>query len=436
VTKFLLSGRVHKVKQAAGSFARSVSRANTAFSHIVKDALVLTHRAIRPRRPGSRTQTHVLLIDTLLPDPLFGAGHPRAFELVRALIRTGHRVSVYPLVSTKADLKRMRTLFENSVTFHQGGGARGLRRLLWRFGETFDVLLISRPEPMKIWADLAWRPIDGAAMPRVIYDAEALIAPRERRRRALFGRPWTDAGYRAALNSELSLMSRADAIAAVGYRDAASIRSAIDVPVTILPHPVDRRASTPDFGGRGDFLFVGRLTGTSSESPNVDSLVWFLRDIMPQIDAAIGTGYRFHIAGLVAAPELIAGDRVVLHGVVDDLTSLFDRCRVFVAPTRYSAGIPLKVVEAMGNGIPCVATSLLRDQLGAHEAALPSGDTPEDFAAQCARLYQDAAAWHVTRQAQHTYLTDHCTPAMFDRALRDLVGLSHNAPDEMAMARH
>ena len=34
-------------------------------------------------------------------------------------------------------------------------------------------------------------------------------------------------------------------------------------------------------------------------------------------------------------------------------------CKVFIAPTRFAAGIPHKVHEATANGIPCVTTELL-----------------------------------------------------------------------------
>ncbi|MEG8026173.1 glycosyltransferase family 4 protein [Sphingomonas aurantiaca] len=128
----------------------------------------------------------------------------------------------------------------------------------------------------------------------------------------------------------------------------------LDAPVFVLPHPVAIRAGTAPFGDRQDFLFVGRLTGSSSQSPNIDSVTWFLTAVMPVLDSLIGTGYRLHVVGRVESAEIeaLASDRVVLHGVVEDLQPLYDRCRVFVAPTRYAAGIPLKVVEAMGEGFP------------------------------------------------------------------------------------
>ena len=149
---------------------------------------------------------------------------------------------------------------------------------------------------------------------------------------------------------------------------------------------------------------------------------------MPQLDHLIGTKYRFHIVGRVEAPEIIAlaSDRVILHGVVEDLQPLYDRCRLFVAPTRYAAGIPLKVVEAMGEGIPCVATPLLAQQLAADDIELTTGDGATDFAEQCARLYTDVVAWRIARDGGIVHVRRTCSPAAFDRVLVDV--LDHVVP--------
>ena len=55
---------------------------------------------------------------------------------------------------------------------------------------------------------------------------------------------------------------------------------------------------------------------------------------------------------------------VTWHSDVDDLTPLYEDARVFVAPTRYSAGISLKVIEAAARGVPIVCTPLVSRQLG------------------------------------------------------------------------
>lgn len=240
----------------------------------------------------------------------------------------------------------------------------------------------------------------------------------------LFGPVWSDAEYQTGLDAELGLARGADMVTAVSRQDAMIIESVLNVPVFVLPHPVTARTEMPSFVDRKDFLFVGRLTGSPSQSPNVDSILWFVTEVMPVLDTLLGADYTIHIVGLVQCPELdgLISERIMLHGVVEDLTPFYDRCRVFVAPTRYAAGIPLKVIEAMGQGIPCVATPLLAEQLSATGDALPTGTSPHEFAAQCARLYTDPAAWREGQEAglnlvEHAYSQD-----MFDHVLAQVLG--------------
>lgn len=408
--------------------ARGLLRHGRALASAVREALRDAVAWTATRLPGSGSRRtgdrrHVLLVDDLLPDPLFGAGYPRAFEIVHSLLRTGYRVSVYPMASAPADLARMRELFgdRDGLAFHSGSGARGLRRWLMRYGETVDVLLVSRPSPMQAWTDLQWRPRH-ASMPSVIYDAEALLAPRERRRRKLYGPAWSDAEYDAALADELRLIAAADAITAVGPEDAAAIGAACDVPVFILPHAITVGAPSRPFAERQDLLFVGRLTGEAERSPNVDSVRWFVAAVMPELDRLIGTDYRLHVVGRVGPESGLRGsDRVVLHGIVENIDPMYAASRLFVAPTRFAAGVPLKVMEAMGKGIPCVATPLLAEQLGTTTDELPTGGSPAAFAQACALLYNDADEWNRVRDAASRYITRTCAPATFDTVVDDVM---------------
>lgn len=404
---------------------RDVRRWRTAVIDGIKDAVLWMQLALGLSNSQSDAsgRYHILVVDDLLPDPLLGAGYPRAFAIVRSLADAGHLIDFYPMHAKRVDALRMTSIFDNHVHFHRGEGARGLRRLLWRTGWRFDVLFVSRPTPMAALIAADRRRLAVRHRPSVIYDAEAVIAPREARRRALFGPPWSESDCQTALAEELTLASRAQAVTAVGVQDAAVIASRIMGPVFVLPHPVSPRVDIIDFGGRDDLLFVGRLTGEASESPNVDSVRWFVTEVMPQLDRHIGTEYRLHIAGRVEAAEIqdLASDRVILHGIVENLRPLYDGCRLFVAPTRYAAGIPLKVVEAMGEGIPCVATPLLAEQLGAGVDVLATGERGEEFAAQCARLYCDAEAWRDAQAAGLDYVMEFCSPAAFDRTLAQVI---------------
>ena len=112
---------------------------------------------------------------------------------------------------------------------------------------------------------------------------------------------------------------------------------------------LDRREKVPVLTQRlSDLLFVGKSVGDREVTPNVDSLVWFVEVVMPLLDKLLGPIYRLRIAGLAdeALVARLGSSRVVFEGTVDDLAPLYDSSRIFIAPTRYAAGLPLKVVEA------------------------------------------------------------------------------------------
>jgi glycosyltransferase involved in cell wall biosynthesis len=303
------------------------------------------------------------------------------------------------------------------VAFHAGEGRPGLRRLLWTRGRLFDLLFVSRPVPLQALQETLDIRSPRPTTP-IIYDAEAVVTPREARRLALLGHTMSEGEYQSALDQELRGAQRADLVTTVSRADADVIASKLNIPVMVVPHPVQVTSGGPDFERRRDFLFVGRLTGSAVSSPNVDSIIWFVREIMPILDVILGQRYVLHVVGRVDAPELdaVQNDRILFHGVVEELKPLYDQCRVFIAPTRFAAGIPLKVVEAMGRGIPCVVTPLLAEQLAAGHALL-TGGSPREFAQACTRLYTDAPTWNDVRQDGLAHVQRHYSDEVFEHAL-------------------
>src|SRR5207248_6502340 len=101
----------------------------------------------------------------------------------------------------------------------------------------------------------------------------------------------------------------------------------------------------------------------------------------------------FLVAGMNKSRRILSlrGNGVDFLGRREEVTSLYDGARVFVAPTRFGAGIPLKIQEAAAHGVPVVTTSLMRKQLGWEEGVdLLTADDAPAFARRCAELYGDA----------------------------------------------
>ncbi len=398
-----------------GLFTRR-NAASLAKRHLASSAPVIVARLADRWRP------RILMIENMMPFTHLGAGFPRADRILRAVVEAGFFVTYYPTHQTEADWAEVHANFPIDVEFVLGANRLPLDQFLADRIGYYTAMVVCRPNNMEFIArDIIQHP-ERYQETAIAYDAEALVTPREVMRLILAGTPMTDLAKEAALKTELDLTQMADAVVAVNDQEAEIFRTAGHQNVHVLGHAIEAQPTEVDLQGRRDFLLVGALH--HDVMPNVDALLWFVEQVMPKLDQLIGTKYRLYIAGTLGAERLKRPLplRVILLGRVDNLTDFYQRARVFIAPTRYAAGIPLKIYEAASRGLPSVATSLLASQLGWMAGSeLLTGDTPEAFAAECARLYLDDTLWLQVRQASLDRVTLDCDPSRFARGMVDVM---------------
>jgi glycosyltransferase involved in cell wall biosynthesis len=160
------------------------------------------------------------------------------------------------------------------------------------------------------------------------------------------------------------------------------------------------------------------------DSPNYDSLCWFVDEVLPLIEQTLGWRTRLTIAGFVSDDATLdrfrGHPRVTLRGAVADLAPLYDAHRVFIAPTRYAAGLPYKICEAASFGLPVAASELLRRQLGwSNEQDILAADSadPAAFARQVLALYQSEPLWRRIRAGAAERIRTECGDAACEQVL-------------------
>ena len=164
------------------------------------------------------------------------------------------------------------------------------------------------------------------------------------------------------------------------------------------------------------------------DHPNYDGLAWFVDEVLPLIERTLRWETRLTVAGYtapgVSLDRFKGHPRVTLRGSVPDLVPLYDANRVFIAPTRFAAGIPYKVHEAAAHGIPVVATSLVARQLGWRDGdAIGAADVtdPAGFAARVIALHRDATLWNRIRTAALGRVEMELDPSRFTSIVAGLV---------------
>jgi O-antigen biosynthesis protein len=101
---------------------------------------------------------------------------------------------------------------------------------------------------------------------------------------------------------------------------------------------------------------------------------------------------------------------------------MYDTAKIFIAPSRFAAGIPLKILDAAAHGIPIVATSLLGHQLGwTNGEELLLADNAEDFAESCIKLYNDPVLWQKLRENALNRVAQDCSQESFDQTIKKIL---------------
>jgi sugar transferase (PEP-CTERM/EpsH1 system associated) len=124
------------------------------------------------------------------------------------------------------------------------------------------------------------------------------------------------------------------------------------------------------------------MTGAMDYRPNVDGALWFAKSVMPLVSARLPNA-RFYAVGSKPARALTqAGLRnTVVTGRVADVRPYIAHAAASVAPLRIARGVQNKVLEAMAQERPVVATTAASRALDAQPGRdFWLADDPDAFA--------------------------------------------------------
>lgn len=360
-------------------------------------------------------QKRLLFIDDLLPQPELGQGLPRTSLIFQYLLNKGFDIS---FLSFNEQSQTPNIPF--SVELLPGFREERLKSFFEQRGGEFSIVLVSRPHNMeRIQKVLEQLPALKSRL-RIIYDAEAIFAKRELIKRELRdGTEFLDTELQEIFGIELRVAKNADIVLCVSEQEASLFRKAGHPRVFVLSHGVLLNPTPADFSERSGFLMVGPTV--RPESPNTDAARWFLDQVQPALIGSLGgVEACFTLAGKSSMNRLLDKGTPYFRmpGLVPGLYPLYNSHRIFVAPLRFGAGIPLKIIEASAHGIPVVTTPLLASQLQwEHEKELLVGSDADEFSKQCVRLYQDKALWESLRASALDRVRREYLKSNFTRAL-------------------
>lgn len=387
------------------SHGRDISGGIKAYQERNQKTLIARHRAALERdhfpdgmnlfqaRDRSRRKAHVLIVDHYVPQPDRDAGSRTIFQIVRLFAEAGYQAHFWP-DNLHYDRPNARLLQDMGVEVLYGPQLSG-RFADWMkvAGPHLSHVLLSRP-------DVASRYLsDVRAHTRapVSYYGHDLHFARLELEHRTSGRPEI-ADEAARLKAlETQVWSKVDTVFYPTQDEVDIVRrmapeTAADVMPAFAFEPAELAAAdaaAPE--ARAGLLFVGGFR----HGPNVDGLIWFVREVLPLV-AAAHPHVRLDVVGSNATDEVtaLASHHVRILGFVsdDDLARLYASTRTVVAPLRFGAGVKGKVIEAFRFGVPVATTSVGAQGIDAR-GALSVADEPHALAARIKTLLDDDAAW-------------------------------------------
>jgi len=377
-------------------------------------------------RSVNSVRGRVLLIEDQLPLRRLGSGFVRSNDLIGVMAAMGYHVTVYPIQRSRNNLAAVYADFPDTVEVMHDRSLADLEQFLKSRRGYYTTIWIARTHNLDLVKPvLEEGGVDVLGGVRVVLDTEAITAKREARRQSLLG-SGEPPDVAQAVRHELRNAYFCQSIVAVSAEEAALLQGLGFSDVKVLGHFRPLALTERSWPERHGLLFVGALPGM--DSPNYDSLCWFVEAVLPLIEKQLGYETRLTIAGFVGNDvdlgRFRAHPRITLCGPLADMTALYDTHRVFVAPTRYAGGLPYKVQEAASCGVPVVATELLRAQLGWQDGrdllAADAAD-PSSFARQVLRIYQSEALWKQIRDGAAERIRADCGRESWERMVADIL---------------
>lgn len=141
---------------------------------------------------------------------------------------------------------------------------------------------------------------------------------------------------------------------------------------------------------------------------NVDALRWFVEEVLPLVKSKVND-VELNVLGKNPPNWLYKARSVEILGFVDDILQTFQSSNVYVAPLFVGSGIRIKILEAMGSGLPVVATSVSAEGIyaGAEQGLFVADDAEAQASIIVSLLKNKSKAYELGQKASEYVYKNH-----------------------------
>lgn len=355
-----------------------------------KELAALDRNGVAPERNKDRgVSMRALFVDALVPRPDMDAGSFATVQEMRVMQSLGFKISFASEHMIHGG-KYTEALQETGIECAYSPFYRGLRDFLSERGRELDVIYVYRYYVARRFISL-FREL--APQAKIIFNNCDLHYLRESRQaRISSSREAFEAAMRTR-EEELDVSRLADATLVYNETEREIIMAEAFEAKNVhkISWAAETAASPAPFESRKDIYFLGGY----DHHPNRDAVEFFATQVMPILRKTL-PGARFIACGSNVPDSLRDLERpdVIIKGYVSSIEEVFGKCRVFVSPLRYGAGLKGKIVHCMTYGAPCVATPVSLEGLAITPGReVLAASLPSEIAAAVARLYNDKKLW-------------------------------------------
>jgi uncharacterized repeat protein (TIGR01451 family) len=344
------------------------------------------------QQPTAESRPCALVVDNQIPKIGHDGGANAILDHMRALQAAGFAVSFLALRPDDTNTHALSSLGVTLLSLPQNGTVSDVIRA---HAGQFDLVYLHRVESAMHCLKLARQYFDA----QIVYSVADLHHVRLKTQSQLDHDHASELLQQAqcvALHEVAATLS-ADCVITHSQAEADQLQQIpslkADNKIRVVPWTMPVAPVRRPLEDRSGLAFIGGF----AHAPNVDAARWLMHEIMPLVwqeapdipCLLIGSG----MSETLRSELQRTGVKVL--GRVDDLTDVFERIRLTVAPLRFGAGLKDKVLRSMGAGLPCVGTPEAFKGMQGLPSTITDDcrrDTAADLAAAIVRLHRDEAA--------------------------------------------
>ncbi|MFL5286768.1 MAG: glycosyltransferase family 4 protein [Rhodopila sp.] len=342
----------------------------------------------------------VLVADHYLPQPDRDAGSRTMMGFLRTLTGAGMVVKFWPHNRVYSP-GYTEALQQMGIEVMYGPAMLSFDTWMRENGGQIDIVLLSRPE---VAEDLLPLVRKYSAAP-VVYYGHGLHFCRMRRQAETTQDDLLARSARLMEQRERKLWRQVD-LSLYPSAEEADIARAVQPDCNfsaVVPYGFETFEPRQEPVESQEIIFVGGF----AHAPNEDAAVWLTTQVLPLVRRQVPAAHLSIIGSSPTDRVRMLGDApgVTMKANVSDhmLHEAYLNARVAVVPLRCGAGVKLKVVEALRQGLPLVTTPTGAQGLpGLWQIAAVETD-PAAFAAAVVHLLTDDAAWTHQSAAQQDF---------------------------------